>query len=103
MMYDVVNLYNSFNFSPFAIRYSLFCRKFAARLKNRTRENRLCHSKELYSLHSACSVLATRIIKGCSLMRRAEIKPSIPDSGNTDVGMIKLNLLSRLCLHPFIV
>lgn len=24
MMYDVVNLCNSFNFSPFAIRYSLF-------------------------------------------------------------------------------
>ena len=71
-------------------------------LRNRS-ENRQCLSKELYSLHSACSVLATRIIKGCSSMRRAEIKPSIPDSDNTDVGMIKLNLLSRHCLHPFIV
>ena len=52
MMYDVVNLCNSFNFSPFAIRHSFFCRKFAARFKESQREQAVPQQRNLFSAFS---------------------------------------------------
>ena len=45
-------------------------------------------NKELFCISLAFSYLCSRIIKGCLSKWRAEIKPSSPDSDNTDVGMI---------------